>query len=216
MRETLLLDFDSTITRRDTTRFFILALLRQRPWLFFIIAYSLFLIAISRSGQRLQESKDRCIGLLLKRLEQHRLDLALNRYCQAVRPLLRSELTDVIYDKHDQGLRILVVTASADFAVRAVLADLPVTVIGTRFQQDERGFNGLVHLPSCYGADKPGCIERALGAPLTDHRFVEAWSDSASDMPMMALAEHRVWICSKKNLDYLKMSDPKGIFLALD
>nr|WP_276569067.1 HAD-IB family phosphatase [Thiocapsa imhoffii] len=210
-----MLDFDGTITRRDTTRDLLKALLGQRPWLVFRILPLVLAIVVSREGERIQQAKNTCVGLLLKGLNEKRLDLALTDYARLVQPLLRPELIQRIEDKVNQRCLVLVVTASFDGAVRVALRDAPVTVIGTRYVQKAGCFTGAVDGPGCYGHHKPQRIRQATIDLGNDLRFAEAWSDAVSDLPMMKMAERRVWVYRDQQPAAFRQADPDGEYLKL-
>ena len=208
--KTVLLDFDGTITRRDTTRFLVFALLRARPWCVFRVIAPLFLLATGGSAQQIQNAKDQCVGTLLRGLSGQQVRPILHRYCDDVLPLILPELATLMRDRAAVGQKILVVTASAEHAVREALSEFPVTVLGTRFEYTDGRFTGAVEGKGCYGPAKvPRIIE--WGAAQTEPlRFLEAWSDSVSDLPMMKLAEKRVWVCRDSEQDKFQERDPEG------
>lgn len=216
MRDVLLLDFDGTITRRDTTRYLVLALLRQRPWLAFAILPHVLTIMSSRDGDRIQNAKNFCIGTLLKNLDNRQVDLALMDYSVYVNQLIRKDLKQLINEKTDQNWLTLVVTASPDFAVSFALRGFPVTVIGTRFARERGEFTGFVEGLPCYGVNKPECVRQAIADTGEDLRFSEAWSDSVSDLPMMKMAKRRVWVYGQGDSNRFRLVDPDGVLSDLD
>lgn len=213
--EVVLVDFDGTITRRDTTRALVFALLRTRPWRLLRVGPSLWRLAAGGAEEAIQCAKDECVGALLKGLSEVDIKAPSQRYRSAVLPLIRPRLLDEIRARASAGQHVLVVTASAELAVKAALEDYDVTVVGTRFQQIDDRFTGALEGMGCYGANKVPRIQDWVGAHTKDARFVAAWSDSLSDLPMMKLAERRIWVCSESNLQRFREQDPKGEFLEL-
>jgi len=106
---------------------------------------------------------------------------------------------------------VLVVTASAEHAVREALRDFPVTVLGTRFEAREGCCTGAVEGEGCYGgaAKVPRILAWADAHPAPP-RFVEAGSDAWSDLPMLQLAEKRVWVCREAQVARIRERDPRG------
>jgi HAD superfamily phosphoserine phosphatase-like hydrolase len=215
MKDCLLLDFDGTITRRDTTRYLVRALLSQRPWLAFQIIPYILTIVLSRDGEQLQVAKNACIGVLLKGLDEKRLDRALTDYARFVDPLLRLELIDRIVEKVNEEWIVLIVTASADFAARFTFRNYPVIVIGTRFVKEGGFFTGAVDGVGCHGLNKLQHIREITITFEGDVRFAEAWSDSISDLPMMRMAERRVWVYRERLPTSFQQADPDGEFVRL-
>ena len=124
-------DFDGTLTTRDTTRFLILALLRNRPgrifeWIPLVVRFLLRKIPV-------QEFKDLSIGCLIKGLRQDQFGGALEHYATSVKGLLREELVAIAKQHEDAGDLVIVATASPAFAVAYVLSARRIEVIGAEF-----------------------------------------------------------------------------------
>ena len=135
---------------------------------------------------------------------------ALQRYKEVVSPLLREALLELINERHAAGQTILVVTASAEDTVRYAISHLPVQVIGTRFKAHQGQFTGALEGQGCYGAAKVPRIHAWADQQGAAAQYVEAWSDSLSDWPMMQLAAKRVWICRESLVARVREKDPEG------
>jgi len=127
-----------------------------------------------------------------------------------VSPLLREALLELVKERHAAGQTILVVTASAEDAVRYAISHLPVQVIGTRFKTHQGQFTGALEGQGCYGAAKVPRIHAWADQQGAAAQYVEAWSDSLSDWPMMQLAAKRVWICRESLVARVREKDPEG------
>ena len=101
-------------------------------------------------------------------------------------------------------------TASAEDAVRYAISHLPVQVIGTRFKAHQGRFTGKLKGHGCYGAAKVPRIHAWADQQGAAAQYVEAWSDSLSDWPMMQLAAKRVWICRESLVARVRERDPEG------
>jgi len=135
---------------------------------------------------------------------------ALQRYKEVVSPLLREALLELINERHAAGQTILVVAASAEDTVRYAISHLPVQVIGTRFKAHQGQFTGALEGQGCYGAAKVPRIHAWADQQGAAAQYVEAWSDSLSDWPMMQLAAKRVWICRESLVPRVRERDPEG------
>ena len=216
MKEVVLFDFDGTLTSRDTSRYLIIALLRTRMWLLPKILQPLWRLVLGGPEEAIQSAKDRSIGRLLCGISSAQLETALSLYSRAVRPLLRPLLMDKIRAKSSVGQHVLIVTASAEIAVTKALSANAVTVLGTRFEMVDGRFTGALDGVGCYGPHKVERI-RAWGDLQTEKwTFVEAWSDSLSDLPMMMLADRRNWICAPKHIQKYKQQDPLAQIMHFD
>jgi phosphatidylglycerophosphatase C len=206
----VLLDFDGTITRRDTTRVLVFALLRARLWQVFSGLGPLLRLAVGGGEEQVQRAKDQCVGGLLRGLPEEQVRTSLRRYRKDVLPLIRPELAALMRERAAAGQQVLVVTASAEPAVREALRNFPVTVMGTRFATRHGRFTGAVEGEGCYGAAKVARIRAWAEAQPAPPRFVEAWSDALSDFPMLELAEKRVWVCREAQVERIRERDPHG------
>ena len=208
--DVVLLDFDGTITRQDTTRVLVFALLRARPWRVFSVLGPLLRLTVGGAEESIQRAKDRCVGGLLRGLSVEDVRPSLRRYREDLLPLIRAELAGLMHERAAAGQQVLVVTASAEPAVREALRDFPVTVLGTRFAARDGRFTGAVEGAGCYGAAKVPRIRAWADAQPGPPRFVEAWSDALSDLPMLELAEKRVWVCREAQEARIRERDPEG------
>ena len=207
--DAVLIDFDGTVTRRDTTRVLVFALLRPRPWRVFRVLQPLFRLVVGGDEGQVQRAKDRCVGALLRGLSEEQVRTSLLRYRKGVLPLIRPQLVALMCERVAAGQQVLVVTASAEHAVRKALRGFPVTVLGTRFEARQGHFTGDIEGESCYGTAKVPRIGAWADEQPAPPRFVEAWSDAMSDLPMLELAEKRVWVCGKAQAEHIRERDPQ-------
>lgn len=214
--DVVLLDFDGTITRRDTTKMFVFRLLQAFPWRVFRVLGPLCRLAIGGSEQQTQRAKVRCLGGLLRELSEEQVQPVLLRFHRDALALIRPELALLMRERAESGQQVLVVTASAEGAVREALRDFQVTVLGMRFDVRQGRFTGAVGDEGCYGAAKVLRIHAWSKAQPTRPHFVEAWSDSLSDLPMMKLAKKRVWVCPTTDVTSILARDPEGSVVQID
>lgn len=215
MRKYVLLDFDGTITRRDTTRVLLLSLLRARPRLCFQLASGIWKLVRCQTVADLQAAKDAVVGRMLSGLDERGLQKALTTYSRLVAPLLRPTMLQAIREKCASGFNVLIVTASAECAVAQVFSDWAVRVVGTRFARVNGVFTGAILGLPCYGENKPACIQAALGADFDRSVVVEGWSDSLSDWEMMQLAEKRFWFADEKLRRCIRELDQNAVFVSM-
>ncbi len=135
---------------------------------------------------------------------------SLRRYTRRVGALVRPRMAALMRARAEAGQQVLVVTASAELAVRHALEGYPVTVIGTRFGTKGGAFTGEVAGAPCYGRSKVAHLLEWSGRQDEEPRFIEGWSDSLTDLPMLELAERRVWICGGSRAQVFRERDPQG------
>lgn len=193
-----LFDFDGTVTSRDTTRYLLAELLRLRPWRVGS-ATGLLAAKLARLPARLQTEKYACIGKLVRGLSEAQLAVAVARFQHAVKPLFRDVVMEAMTDCSRTETRIAVVSASPSFAIRGLFEAPDVDVVATDYAVISGVYTGELSGLPCYGAAKVPAIKRILHSRPEPCEVVSAWSDCASDLPMMSLATHRTWIDTGRN-----------------
>ena len=207
MRRCLLVDFDGTLTSRDTTRALVQNLLRLRPWRFIFIIYGYLRLYIPKRSHCVQLWKNWCVGKMIQGLSKEDVKQPFEDYARQVTPWIRSEIISYLYERQVAGDRVLIVTASFELAVAHVLQQHGFAVLGCNFAHNGAIFGDKTYGPECFGTGKVRRIMDWLEVSGENIVFSEAWSDSLSDIPMMRLAEKQVWVCKKENSE-----DFSGIF----
>lgn len=192
-RNWVLMDFDGTITKRDTTRYLLVELVKRRPWRVYALV-RLIAARFSGNAAKLQYWKNRCIGTLLAGMTDEELQQVVEAFHRRVRPLFRSSVMNKLRESVCAGCGVMIVTASPEFAVRGLFVELGVDCVGTRYRKVGDTYSGDLDGSPCYGEAKVPAIREALERRGGYAEITAAWSDSLSDMPMMRLAEIRYWV----------------------
>jgi phosphoserine phosphatase len=201
MTRAILVDFDGTLTRVDTTRALVLSLLRFRPWLIFNAIYGYLRLSLSNGDQQIQFWKNWCVGKLIKGLSKDHLKAPLKVYAKQVAPLIRQDLMSYLRERQASGDRVLIVTASFENAVAYVLKEQGFLTLGAKFSEKHGVFEDKTLKPECFAEGKVIRILDWAKNIKEEMLFVEAWSDSLLDVPMMNLANKKVWVCKEaKNI----------------
>lgn len=206
----VLMDFDGTITTRDTTRYLLVELLKRRPWR----AHALIgLVAARFSGDasKLQYQKNRCIGTLLAGMGEGELQLVVDAFHARVRPLFRASVVGELNGAIRNGCGVLIVTASPEFAVEGLFRAIGAACIGTRYETTSGRYTGELEGTPCYGDAKVPAVWGALPRGAERPQVIAAWSDSLSDMPMMLLAERRYWVSSDPKVLEVVRGDERAV-----
>jgi HAD superfamily phosphoserine phosphatase-like hydrolase len=209
----ILLDFDGTITSRDTTSILLIHLLLIRPWRIYGAAWFLFRMVFSTGSSIKQRQKNNAIGYLIKGLTDGDMTLALDQFSNKVRALYRPSMLKKINESIDNGTLILIVTASPSFVISHCVSDLPVTVIGTEFKKKGDFYCRQINGKNCYGDEKVNRIEFWRQDKGINCSFTEAWSDHFSDYPMLKMAKQRYWIGGAALQEIVDLKDPSGNFV---
>ncbi len=213
MSDCVLVDFDGTLISGDSTRYLLTALLGLRPWRLAGCLRHLVSFIRAADEQAVQAAKNRMIGHCIQGLTRTQMAPALLRFSRKVRPLRRPVVVQAVERGVADDGCVLIVTASPDFAVQTALSDLKVDVIGTRFVLEGDRYTGQLLGPGCYGSHKPKHIAEWAESHGVTLDFVEAWSDAASDFPMMQLAPMRYWVCAPSQVERIQQLDPDGLIV---
>jgi HAD superfamily hydrolase (TIGR01490 family) len=123
-------------------------------------------------------------------------DVLLKRVYQGAR--------DEIKARREEGLRVLLVTASPDFYLQPLIRELPLDgIIGTRADVTPEGvYTGRIAGLNCRNLEKPLRIAEylAAGGFELDTESSYAYGDSGHDWPMMSLTKNPVAVNAKKKL----------------
>lgn len=198
MKKVVLLDFDSTVTIRDTTRFLVIELIKLRPWRALGATWFFVLMVFSSDRYVVQNNKNKAIGYLLSGLTDSDMSEALLSFSNIVNKFFRPILIQKIKEWNKSEVLILIVTASPSFAIDKCVLDLPVFVVGTSFHKVSDRYSGQLKSPNCYGEEKVRCIKNWVKKRGFTANYIEAWSDHFSDYPMLKMADKRYWIGGEK------------------
>ena len=119
----MLVDFDGTLIRRDSTRWMVELLLRKRPWRMLWVLPELRMLFRGADENTLQAAKVRCVGKLLESLAEKNLGTVQGEYRRRSMNALRAELAEHMATERAEGTMILVATASPRFLVAAAIGD---------------------------------------------------------------------------------------------
>lgn len=185
-------DFDGTITRGDTLLPFLRRLCGGR--------------AVARALARLpggvifgrRFDREAAKVALLSRLLRGRavadVEEAAERYADdVVRTFLRPEVVERLEWHRDRGDRVVVVSASPEIVVGAVVRRLGVDIVlATRLEVDDEGrLTGRLVGMNVRGAEKVARLRAHLGDEQVE---VWAYGDSSGDRELLAHAAVPIWV----------------------
>lgn len=190
-----LYDMDRTITRRGTLSGFLLHVLKRRQRWRVVLVPLTGLAGLAYAARLVDRRRLKSINFALlvgRRYDPARLDRLANSYAERVmrRNIHAAALSQIARDRAD-GFRIVLATASFRLYVDAIAKQLGVDdVIATDLEPGRARITG----PNCYGGDKRTLIEQwfAEQGILPAEAEIRAYSDHASDAPMLELAQHPV------------------------
>ena len=216
MRDCALFDFDGTITNKDTTKILIIELIKLRPLRILITICLLTRIYLALFLKKnIQKYKNQIIGFLISGLTKEELKLSLSNFQTKVELHYRSFLIDKINEHIQSNNLVLIVTASPSFAIDECFEDDSIIVIGTEFEFENNRYTGK-HSHNCFGKNKVDQILKWKSKKNYQLNYIEAWSDSISDYPMLSLSDNRYWIGGKSLYNLMLVNDPLGNFIDKD
>jgi HAD superfamily hydrolase (TIGR01490 family) len=118
-----------------------------------------------------------------------------------VEPIVYEEALELIREHRDAGRKVFIVSASPEEIVVPLARYLGVDeVLATRAELDDRArYTGRTEL-YCYGPAKVTAIEAAAGRDGIDLAASYAYSDSATDRPMLEAVGHAVAVNPDREL----------------
>lgn len=213
MSSQALYDFDGTITTKDTTVFLLVALLKLRPWRFFVLLWFLCKIFVASENASKQLYKNKAIGYLLKGLCNKRLSKALKDFRNKVKFYYHPSVMTSINKAIQEGCTVLIVSASPSFAISYCVSDLPVTVLGTEFEKKENIYTGNLKSENCYGQEKVNRLNEWASSNQTILNVQSAWGDHISDFDMLSLSANRYWVGGKQLQRLVIQRDSEANFI---
>ena len=213
MSRQALYDFDGTITSKDTTILLLVELLKLRPWRVLGLIWFLFRMIEASDSLCKQGYKNKAIGYLIKGLSDIHLSGALQNFRTKVKFLYRSSVLTSIDQAIQDGCTVLIVTASPSFAISDCMSDLPVSVLGTEFEQEENIYTGLLKSENCYGKEKVNRINEWAISNKISLSVQSAWSDHFSDFDMLSLSAKRYWVGGDQLQTLVMDHDPEANFV---
>lgn len=186
------LDFDGTITTRDTLLAFIAYVHGRRKLLLTLGLYSAKLVAMRLRlypNWKVKQGIFRHLfrGMTIEAFENH-----CHGFAVANPHLLRPDAKEAIKQLATDGYRLLVVSASVDNWVRPFfeefLPEVPVTVLGTEVEVEEGALTGLFLSKNCHGLEKVNRVREVLPLPRA-HYYIIAYGDSRGDKELLGYAD---------------------------
>jgi len=186
-----LFDLDGTLTRKDT---FIEFLRFHLGWwrANALLVSSLPLLMMDRLGITHDAAKRYILrsafgGKSVASMEERAHSFMSGKFDT----LLRDGAMERIHWHHQQGHRVIIVTASCSLWTRPLCDAIGVELIATELETVDGKFTGEMSTANCKGEEKVRRISAALGA--IDASATYAYGDTTSDLPMLALAAHTLW-----------------------
>jgi phosphatidylglycerophosphatase C len=191
-------DFDGTITRRDTVVPFMMRVAGRVP---FALGIARRLPRLAIAVARRDRNAVRAIGTAAvftgrDEREVTLAGLAWGRWI--VTDLLRADVVGRIGWHREQGHRVVIVSASYEQYLHTVASHLAIDgVVGTRLAVGGDGrLTGALDGANCRGPEKVARLDGWLATQglARDEITLWAYGDSPGDRELLAAADHPVWV----------------------
>lgn len=182
-------DFDGTITTRDT----MLELIRFKKGSYQYykgMAFLSPLLAGVKAGLvDAQQGKERLMGHFWGGTEIADFHALCEEFCENKLPrILRPGALQKISEYKDQGMEVVVVSASAAQWVEPWTKKMKLSLISSKLKEDGLRISGKLEGLNCNGDQKVIRIREAYN--LENYNSIYCFGDTKGDLPMLALATH--------------------------
>jgi len=181
------LDFDGTLTKRDSFTFFILYVLSWpallfKGLLFLPIAFLFSLGIVSNS-----KAKEWAVGFFFKGWKTTDLEAAGEQFASDRIPkLIRPGVLERIRWHQDQGHETVIVSASLRYWLRGFCRQYGLELICTELEESGDTITGKLNPRNCFGPEKVRKIRESYD--LSAYDMIYAYGDTRGDREMLEMA----------------------------
>jgi phosphatidylglycerophosphatase C len=189
MKPIAFFDFDGTITTKDSFIEFIKFYRGAKRFYFGFLLYSPFLIAFKLKLIPNYTAKQKVLAHYFKGEDVSKFQSQCDTFANEVLPeLVRPKALTEIDRLKRAGVRVVVVSASAENWIKAWADKQNLELLGTRLEIKDGKITGRIEGKNCYGEEKVCRIKEDID--LADYDDIYAYGDSSGDKQMLALARH--------------------------
>ena len=185
MKKVIAIDFDGTLTTKDTFVEFIR--FAKGTWAFVLgfLRYAPLLVLMKLHLYPNDKAKQKVFAYFFKDMKIEDFDALCQAFAASSRHLLRPQGVEAIRQANSEGVEILIISASIDNWVQPFFPD--VKVVGTQVEVKDGRLTGRFLTKNCYGQEK---VNRLLS--LYPHRqdyCLVAYGDSRGDKELLSFAD---------------------------
>ena len=185
MKKVIAIDFDGTLTTKDTFVEFIR--FAKGTWAFVLgfLCYAPLLVLMKLHLYPNDKAKQKVFAYFFKDMKIEDFDALCQAFAASSRHLLRPQGVEAIRQANGEGVEILIISASIDNWVQPFFPD--VKVVGTQIEVKDGRLTGRFLTKNCYGQEK---VNRLLS--LYPHRqdyCLVAYGDSRGDKELLSFAD---------------------------
>jgi len=185
-------DFDGTITTDDSLLKFIRFVVGDMKFLAGLALLSPMLILYKLKLIPNYRAKQMMLSYFFKGMRaEHFLEIANEYSLSHIQKILRPKAMEKIQWHHDNGDRVVVVSASLECWLRPWCDQNALELIGTRLEIKEDKVTGNLLSKNCYGIEKANRIYQNY--TLDNYEMIYAYGDSRGDKEMLELAHEKYY-----------------------
>ena len=189
MKPIAFFDFDGTITTKDSFLEFIKFYRGTRRFYVGFLLHSPFLVAFKLKLIPNYTAKQKILAHYFKGENIKRFQSQCDLFAREVLPSLFRPKALVEIDRlKNAGVRVVIVSASAENWIKAWADRENLELLGTRLEVSDEMITGRIAGKNCYGEEKVCRIKEAINLEAYDD--VYAYGDSSGDKEMLAIARH--------------------------
>ncbi len=184
------LDFDGTITTRDTLLEFIRFVKGDAQFVLGFVLCSPFIVAMKLRIVSNQYAKEQVLRFFFGKWAVEDFNAQCRRFNEQVLPsLIRPKAMREIEKLKASGFRVVVVSASPENWVGMWAESQGLEHVATKLYSDKQQLSGRIDGLNCHGNEKVRRVTTAYN--LEDFYPVYAYGDSKADKPLLAIANIR-------------------------
>lgn len=196
--ETIVFDFDKTLTTTDTIKFLVLCLLPHR--ILALPSIVKHFIRYKHGKESAETMKHSIIGALIKGRSDESMTINLRLFKMLVCLIKRKNIYAIMMRHLHRKDTVIIATASPHFAVSFLFKDFDLYVLGSNYYKNNDLYTGQVCRPIPFGKQKAILLQAFL-SEINANSINTAYSDSKSDLPLLNMACESYFI------------DPKGYII---
>lgn len=186
MRRIAFMDFDGTITEKDSFLEFIKYAKGETAFYTGFLLNSPILVAFKLKLISNQRAKERILKHFFGKMNSGDFEKLCRKFSKEKLPsLIRPKAAKEIGKLKAAGVEIVIVSASAEDWVKYYCEEIGAKWIASKLQFVNDCFSGKLEGRNCYGAEKTRRIKELYN--LSDYQEIYCYGDSRGDLPMLAL-----------------------------
>jgi HAD superfamily hydrolase (TIGR01490 family) len=180
-------DFDGTITTKDTLLEFIKYSKGTVPFYIGFLLNSPYLLAFKLKIISNQAAKEKVLQYFFKNTPLIEFEKKCSSFVTNALPaLMRPQAMEEIKTLQQQGVPVVIVSASPENWIKPWVDMMQLKLIATRLEIKNNQLTGKIIEQNCHGEEKVRRIKQQY--QLTEYDTIFAYGDSGGDKPMLGLA----------------------------